>query len=93
MANASDLRTLTGPLSPLLTSEHAGEYLHLNPRTLANMRVSGRGPRFVRAGRRAFYRVSDLDKWIDARVFDHTAAERIASQPDGAKGHSGRAGR
>ena len=62
--------------SPLLTPEQAGDYLRLHHRTLANLRCLGRGPRYVRSGRRAFYRRCDLDAWIDCRVYDHTSAER-----------------
>jgi hypothetical protein len=64
--------------SALLTSEQAGEYLHVNPRTLANWRVLGRGPRYVRSGARALYRLGALDAWLDAHTFEHMAAERAA---------------
>jgi hypothetical protein len=64
------------PQSPLITPQRAAEYLHVNARTLANWRVIGKSPRFVRIGRRPFYRQSDLDAWIDAHAYDHTAAER-----------------
>jgi hypothetical protein len=63
--------------SALLTSEQAGEYLHVNPRTLANWRVLGRGPRFVRSGSRALYRQNALDAWLDAHEFESTAAELV----------------
>ncbi len=62
--------------SPLLTADQTGEYLHVNPRTLANWRVLGRGPRYVRAGSRALYRQADLDAWLDAHTFAHSADER-----------------
>lgn len=62
--------------SPLLTTWEASEYLKCNPRTLAEWRMNGRGPRYVRAGRRAFYRQTDLDEWLEARVFQATAEEQ-----------------
>ena len=62
--------------SPLLTADRAGAYLHVNPRTLANWRALGKGPRFVRSGSRALYRQSDLDAWLDAHWSAHTAEER-----------------
>ena len=65
-----------GPTPTLLTAEQAGAYLQINPRTLANWRSLGRGPRFVRSGARAFYRQAELDAWLDAHTFAHTAEER-----------------
>lgn len=63
--------------SPLLTAEDAARYLKVAVRTLANHRGLGRGPRYVRVGRRPFYRRADLDAWIESHVFEHTAAERL----------------
>lgn len=68
----------TAPVSPLLTAEQAGGYLKLNPRTLANWRVLGRGPKYVRVGRRPYYRLPDLEVWLAEHHFAHTAAERAA---------------
>jgi hypothetical protein len=64
--------------SPLLTAAAAAAYLHLHVGTLANYRGCGRGPRYVRVGRQPLYRPADLDTWLDAHVFEHTADERIA---------------
>ena len=61
--------------SALLSAEQAGAYLHVNPRTLANWRVLGRGPRYVRTSR-VLYRQADLDAWLDAHTFEHSADER-----------------
>lgn len=36
----------------------------LNPKTLANLRSQGRGPRFFKRGRKVFYRVEDLERWL-----------------------------
>ncbi|MBA2848672.1 helix-turn-helix domain-containing protein [Thermosulfuriphilus ammonigenes] len=36
----------------------------LSPKTLANLRSQGRGPRFFKKGRRVFYRVEDLERWL-----------------------------
>ncbi len=62
--------------SPLLSPDAAAAYIHVHRRTLANWRVLGRGPRYCRIGRQPLYRQADLDAWIDAHAFDHTAAER-----------------
>ena len=63
-------------LCPLLTADQAGVYLHLHRRTLANMRSQGRGPRYVRSGARALYRLSDLDAFLDEHTYAHMADER-----------------
>lgn len=36
----------------------------LNPKTLANLRSQGRGPRFFKVGRKVFYRLEDLEAWL-----------------------------
>jgi hypothetical protein len=41
-----------------------------NPGTLANWRGCGRGPRYVRLGRRVVYRIEDLEAYLD----EHTVA-------------------
>ena len=66
--------------SPLLSPDAAAAYLQINPRTLANWRVQGKSPKFVRSGRRPLYRRVDLDEWIDKHVYDHTAAERTGQK-------------
>ena len=62
--------------SPLLTAVQAGDYLRVHPRTLANWRSAGKGPRYIRSGSRALYRQADLDAWLDAHSYAHTAEER-----------------
>jgi hypothetical protein len=62
--------------SPLLFAEQAGSYLQVHPRTLANWRVLGKGPRYIRSGNRALYRQADLDVWLDQHTFQHMADER-----------------
>ena len=69
-----DITTPTEVL--LLSADAAAASLHIDPRTLANWRTRGGGPRWARVGRKALYRRADLDAWIDAQVYDHTAAER-----------------
>jgi hypothetical protein len=65
--------------SPLLSPELAGAYIRIHHRTLKNWRVLGRGPRYVRVGRRAFYRRADLDAWLEAHAYDSTRTERRKS--------------
>lgn len=52
-----------------LTPEEAAEYLRVSPRTLANLRWSGRGgPRYRRHGGKPVYSLVDLDAWSDAQA-------------------------
>lgn len=67
-------------LKKILTQKEAGEYLGISPLTLANWRVFGRGPRFIRLSpRKIGYRISDLDEWLSERVFSSTTeADQVA---------------
>ena len=42
------------------------------PSTLAHWRSEGRGPAFVKMGRRVAYRGSDLNKWLADRTIRPT---------------------
>ena len=57
----------------LLTQREAAAVLCLSERTLERLRVTGAGPRFVRAGRSVRYREVDLEAWIAARVVGSTS--------------------
>lgn len=47
--------------------QQAGEYLCNTPiSTLQWWRTTGRGPRYVKVGRKVFYRPADLDAFIAA---------------------------
>lgn len=59
--------------SPYLVVEQAADYLRVSKNYLDKLRVSGKGPRFVRLGRRkVLYRKSDLDKWVEERIYAST---------------------
>lgn len=51
----------------LLTTDEAGAYLRLSPRTLETYRVTGEGPVFVKLGKRVFYEQRALDEWLELR--------------------------
>ena len=55
---------LSVPKIELLTPREAAALLRLHPQTLASLRVTGRGPRFITATRRVLYRRADLEKWL-----------------------------
>jgi predicted DNA-binding transcriptional regulator AlpA len=48
----------------LLDTEQTADYLRVQQQTLANWRVEGRGPKFVRVGRLIRYRLSAIDSWL-----------------------------
>lgn len=60
--------------SPLLTERDVAELLRVSVRTLQDYRCSGRGPIFIKIGRRIVYRQADVDAFIEARAFASTSA-------------------
>lgn len=46
-----------------LTPEEVAERLHVSRGTLANWRVTGAGPRFIKWGRKVLYPISELEKF------------------------------
>lgn len=57
----------------LLLPTEAAEFLSLSPRTLERWRVTGGGPRFIKAGGKSVrYRPADLLAWIDGQSRSHT---------------------
>lgn len=66
-ANVIDLAAVAG-CEPLLKPKQAAALLDYAPQTLANMRATGRGPKFVKLGNGATrYRPSDLRAWQSVR--------------------------
>jgi predicted DNA-binding transcriptional regulator AlpA len=47
---------------------------------LAKLRLTGRGPAFVRLGRSIAYDERELRRWIDARTFKSTAEASVAEK-------------
>jgi predicted DNA-binding transcriptional regulator AlpA len=60
-------------MTALLSQAQAADLLHLSPRTLERLRVTGRGPKFCKLGRRVAYREADLEAWINSRVRSSTS--------------------
>ncbi len=50
-----------------LDTRQAGAYVGLSVKTLEKLRVTGRGPRYAKAGRRVIYDRRDLDEWVAER--------------------------
>ncbi len=61
----------------LLTERDAAPRCGVSPKTLANWRVLGRGPRFIKAGGRIAYDPADIETWkADRRV--NSTSEAVA---------------
>ena len=60
-------------LTPLLTDEQVHQRYGPKPKTLANWRYEGKGPRFVKFGHLIRYRPEDLEEYLDGRVFKSTS--------------------
>ena len=56
------------PPDQLLTQEAAAAYIGVKPPTLASWRHFGRGPSYVKVGRRAFYKVTDIERWLNEQA-------------------------
>lgn len=54
--------------SELLTTAEAATYLRLKPQTLSKWRSHGKGPYFVRIGGNVFYRLAELDQYVEAGI-------------------------
>ena len=48
-----------------LTVREAADYVRLAMSTLNALRTAGRGPRFIKLGRKVLYDTKDLDTWLD----------------------------
>ena len=62
--------TLEAPFmsGALLTTEQVASMLGLQPNTLAQWRMTGAGPRFLRLGRRVRYRPADIETWLEPQA-------------------------
>jgi len=58
----------------MLDTHDVATLIGASPRTIETWRVRGGGPRFVRVGRLARYRRSDVDAWIAERIRASTSA-------------------
>ena len=58
------------PRRPVVDTMGAADYLGLHARTLDNWRSQGRGPSYVRVGRRIVYKISALEAYLEARTVE-----------------------
>ncbi|WP_072387151.1 helix-turn-helix domain-containing protein [Hyphomicrobium sp. CS1BSMeth3] len=65
------------PVSNLLTTPEAAEYLRVSDRTLEAKRVDGTGPRYFKVGpgkaSKVVYRIADLEEWLQKQQYGSTA--------------------
>ncbi|GIU43598.1 hypothetical protein TUM3794_29650 [Shewanella colwelliana] len=61
-------------MNTLLTPSQVAEFLGITIGTLSVWRCTGRYPlNFIKVGRRVMYRQSDVENFINGRVYEHTA--------------------
>ena len=53
---------------PVLTLEQGAKYLGISRNSLYRIRVQGQGPRELTLGKRAHFRRSYLDEWIESQT-------------------------
>jgi len=58
---------------PMLTPVQLSKLTCLSVSTLAHYRCSGRGPKYLKLGKRILYRRSDVDGWFNDHTFKSTA--------------------
>lgn len=56
-----------------LDTHAAAERTGLSGSTLRKLRLTGKGPRYIKLGRAVRYRVSDLEAWLSARTLSSTS--------------------
>ena len=71
--------------TPYMPQALAATFLGLSPRTLERFRVEGRGPAFLKLGRRVVYSRDDLVKWAEARRRRSTS-DGVSSRGRGTSG-------
>lgn len=71
--------------TPYMPQTQAAAFLGLSPRTLERFRVEGRGPAFLKLGRRVVYSLGDLVRWAEGQrrrsTSDIGSSQRGGSRP------------
>jgi len=62
----------------LFTPKEAAAYCRVSVSWLANMRMDGGGPSFIKIGAKVSYRMSDLDDWLTKHRVVRQPSVRIA---------------
>jgi len=61
------------PEANYLTTKETAKLMRCSPRTLEAFRLNGTGPKFIKAGRKVLYRISDLEAWASSRTYSSTS--------------------
>lgn len=56
------------PNEKLLSQEEAAVVIGVKPTTLSSWRHYGKGPRYVKVGRSARYKLQDIENWLDQQA-------------------------
>jgi excisionase family DNA binding protein len=62
-------------MTPLLTQDELAELLRLSVRTVERLRVSGRGPKFLKIRNSVRYRAVDVEAWQASQIVGSTSEE------------------
>jgi hypothetical protein len=65
-----------GGMPDLGTPGEVAGYLHSTVANLAQLRYLGRGPKFIKVGRKVLYRWSDVADWLDRNTIQRTDDSR-----------------
>lgn len=63
----------------LMTTDRLAEYLEVTPQALANMRMHGTGPKYIKVGRGIRYRWVDVETWMHENT--HQSTDEHTDQP------------
>lgn len=61
-------------LTKLVTAEQYAEWRGITTGAAAAERYNGTGPQFVKIGRRVYYRVTDVNEWLEQNLRTITGA-------------------
>jgi len=69
--------SVTSPslLETLITAAALAQRLDTTERNLSEWRITGRGPKYMRVGRRAMYAPDAVDEWLRTQEFRSTSEE------------------
>ncbi len=63
--------------SPKLNTPEAAKYLGLRPGTLEIWRSLGKGPRYLKIGRRVVYELADIDAYAKAHAVETSESAKM----------------
>ncbi len=61
----------------ILTTRQAAQYLGLSMSTLNKWRCYGTGPKYLKLGRAVRYQQEELDRYLETRLLNSTAASPL----------------